>query len=89
MTAHALTYPGLGILKCAAIQIRPRYVVTAAHCLSYITVSPTVTVAPAGLASTRAGSTNRTSGGHESIGATVLLHRLSGRTGAGDRATSG
>ncbi|GIF01104.1 S1 family peptidase [Paractinoplanes rishiriensis] len=73
MTALAVTYPGLGILKCAAIQIRPRYALTAAHCLSDFTVNPTVTAVTAELASTRTGSTNRTSGGHTAVGATVLL----------------
>jgi secreted trypsin-like serine protease len=74
MAALSVLYPGLGTAKCAATLIHPRFLLTAAHCVSDQQAAPTPLPAPGGTVTARIGSTDRTTGGVLVTGKQVYLH---------------
>jgi secreted trypsin-like serine protease len=74
MAAEFVLYPGLGTALCAAELVHPRFVTTAAHCVSDDTYAPAAVPVPAERITLRIGSTDRASGGVLATGKTVYLH---------------
>jgi len=74
MAAEFVLYPGLGTALCAAELVHPRFVTTAAHCVSDDAYAPLPVAVPAERITLRIGSTDRTSGGVVATGKRVYLH---------------
>ncbi len=74
MAAMSVLFPGVGTAKCGATLIAPRFILTAAHCVSDDAVAPTPVAVPAANITVRIGSNNRTTGGVVATGKRVYLH---------------
>lgn len=74
MAALSVYFPGLGTAACGASLVRPRFLLTAAHCVSDQMAAPTPVAMPGGNVTVRVASLDRTSGGVVATGTRVYLH---------------